>query len=214
MNPFALLLALVVVAIPAGGVKFDLPASPTAGNVRCVSQFFAKDVLVVGEVSLGPGEDQTVSIEVVDETPSASVYHNKKDLADKSKFSFTTHSQANYRFCFTNNVMSGRPVQPGMFRTVSLSVESGHDTDDFSELIEKEKLAPLEVDLLKLEKALDSIVHDMEQSRIRETSMRDTNELTQDRVKHLTTITMFVLVALGGWQVWYLRKFLRSKNLI
>jgi hypothetical protein len=39
-------------------------------------------------------------------------------------------------------------------------------------------------------------------------------ESTNYRVKVFSSLTVFTLVALGLWQIWYLRKYFKSKNLI
>ncbi len=50
--------------------------------------------------------------------------------------------------------------------------------------------------------------------RTREMKLRDTNESTNERVKWFALGTMGMLVALGVWQVAYLRAYFRSKHLI
>jgi hypothetical protein len=49
----------------------------------------------------------------------------------------------------------------------------------------------------------------MEYLRHREVKLRDTNESTNERVKWFAIGTMAVLVALGAWQIVYLRAYFR-----
>jgi hypothetical protein len=49
----------------------------------------------------------------------------------------------------------------------------------------------------------------MEYLRHREVKLRDTNESTNERVKWFAIGTMAILVALGGWQIVYLRAYFR-----
>jgi emp24/gp25L/p24 family/GOLD len=49
----------------------------------------------------------------------------------------------------------------------------------------------------------------MDYLRTREQKLRDTNESTNTRVKWFATGTMFLLIALGVWQVIYLRTYFR-----
>ena len=53
------------------------------------------------------------------------------------------------------------------------------------------------------------IVAEMDYLRTREQKLRDTNESTNTRVKWFAFGTMGMLVALGAWQVVYLRAYFR-----
>ena len=53
------------------------------------------------------------------------------------------------------------------------------------------------------------IVAEMDYLRTREQKLRDTNESTNNRVKWFAFSTMGMLVALGAWQVVYLRAYFR-----
>jgi hypothetical protein len=53
------------------------------------------------------------------------------------------------------------------------------------------------------------IVSEMEYLRSREQTLRDTNESTNTRVKWFAFATMGMLVALGVWQIVYLRAYFR-----
>lgn len=53
------------------------------------------------------------------------------------------------------------------------------------------------------------IVGEMDYLREREIGLRDTNESTNERVKWFALGTMGLLVALGAWQVVYLRAYFR-----
>ena len=53
------------------------------------------------------------------------------------------------------------------------------------------------------------IVAEMDYLRSREQKLRDTNESTNTRVKWFAFATMGMLVALGVWQIVYLRAYFR-----
>jgi hypothetical protein len=53
------------------------------------------------------------------------------------------------------------------------------------------------------------IVAEMDYLRTREQKLRDTNESTNTRVKWFAFATMGMLVALGVWQIVYLRAYFR-----
>ncbi|CAJ0746265.1 16343_t:CDS:2, partial [Entrophospora sp. SA101] len=92
--------------------------------------------------------------------------------------------------------------------TIDLDIDVGAEAIDYNQLAKAEKLKPMEAELRKLEQIVQEIVDEMEYLRRREARMRDTN------VKWFSLGTIFVLVALGGWQIFYLKKFFQRKRLI
>jgi uncharacterized membrane protein SpoIIM required for sporulation len=60
-----------------------------------------------------------------------------------------------------------------------------------------------------MEEMVAEIVSEMDYLRTREQKLRDTNESTNNRVKWFAFGTMGMLVALGAWQVIYLRAYFR-----
>lgn len=67
----------------------------------------------------------------------------------------------------------------------------------------------MESELRRIEEIVGEIVAEMEYLRAREMKLRDTNESTNERVKWFAFGTMSVLVALGAWQIVYLRAYFR-----
>lgn len=58
-------------------------------------------------------------------------------------------------------------------------------------------------------------IHDeMIQMRKREEEMRDINEATNGRVANFSLISMLVCVAVGAWQLFYIRSFLIRKKVL
>jgi len=72
----------------------------------------------------------------------------------------------------------------------------------------------VEAELRRISEVAKEVVGEMEFLRGREMLLRDTNESTNERVKWFAIGTMGMLVALGVWQVVYLRAYFRSKHLI
>jgi hypothetical protein len=52
-----------------------------------------------------------------------------------------------------------------------------------------EKLKPIEVELRRIENVIQEVVHDMEYLKIREQTMRNTNESTNERVKYFAMLS-------------------------
>lgn len=70
-------------------------------------------------------------------------------------------------------------------------------------------MKPVESELRRIEEVVGEIVSEMDYLRGREVKLRDTNESTNERVKWFAIGTMAILVALGSWQVVYLRAYFR-----
>ena len=94
-------------------------------------------------------------------------------------------------------------------RHVELDIDIGADAKDWSAVQASEKLKPVETELRRIEELVAEIVTEMEYLRGREQKLRDTNESTNNRVKWFAFGTMGMLIALGAWQVIYLRAYFR-----
>jgi p24 family protein delta-1 len=88
-------------------------------------------------------------------------------------------------------------------------------------------LKPIEVELRRIEDVISEIVHDMEYLKIREQTMRNTNESTNERVKGFAILTSIhplyhlwilmiglVLLGLSIWQIVYLRTYFQRKGML
>lgn len=96
-------------------------------------------------------------------------------------------------------------------RSVEMVIETGYD------MFKKDtssSLKPMEEEMSRLEKVMAVMVDELNYMEAREKKMRDTNESTADRVKWFSMLSLFVLVGLGVWQVYYLKQFFQSKKLI
>ena len=99
------------------------------------------------------------------------------------------------------------------YRHVELDIDIGADAKDWSAVQATEKLKPVETELRRIEELVAEIVTEMEYLRGREQKLRDTNESTNNRVKWFAFGTMGMLVALGAWQIMYLRAYFRQDSL-
>lgn len=138
---------------------------------------------------------------------------------------FTSHADASFDVCFENyfsgcrlsyNLESGDNTDITLakgvqhpFRHVELDIDIGADAKDWSAVQATEKLKPVETELRRIEEMVAEIVAEMDYLRTREQKLRDTNESTNTRVKWFAFGTMGMLIALGAWQVVYLRAYFR-----
>ena len=100
------------------------------------------------------------------------------------------------------------PVMNPM-RHIELDIDIGADAKDWSAIQAGEKLKPTELELRRIEEVIGEVVKEMDYLREREHKLRDTNESTNERVKWFAIGTMGMLIALGAWQVVYLRAYFR-----
>jgi hypothetical protein len=93
-------------------------------------------------------------------------------------------------------------------------VDSTSTTHEYGDLSALDKLKPNEQELLKIKDTLDDILRDFQYMQSREIEMRDLNEATNERVRNFRFITLMAFLAVGAWQIWYLRSFFQAKKLI
>jgi hypothetical protein len=138
-------------------------------------------------------------------------YGRPRDVAGESRTAFTTHADAHFDVCFENTQTGS---VGGLSRNVELDIDIGADAKDWAAVQAAEKLKPVELELRKMEGLVDEIVHELDYLRVREQRLRNTNESTNERVKHFSFLTMAGLVGVGVWQVVYLQNYFRRKHLI
>ncbi|KAK0775202.1 vesicle coat component [Friedmanniomyces endolithicus] len=239
-NMLALKLLLAFALPLASALKFDIQAHPggeSAKQERCIRNFVAKDQLVVvtATVSGKRGDGQTLNMHKQDRrqqtvTSAYNIrinlmeaiqikdavgndYAHPRDVAGENRFAFTSHADSAFDVCF-ENILTAQQAVMSPTRSVELDIDIGADAKDWSAIQAGEKLKPMEAELRRLSESAKEVVDEMDYLRTREMKLRDTNESTNERVKWFAIGTMGMLVALGIWQVVYLRAYFRSKHLI
>lgn len=196
-------------------IKFDLMAEfiPTP---RCIWYYAMADTLVVISTNIEASDEfQTMDLEIVDGSVHRNIYQSKKGINGETRIAITTHNDADLGVCFTNTL--SRSVDYNRLplkRTIDLDVDIGADAVDYNAIAKAESLSGLEVEMRKLEGIIREIVEELNYLKRREAKMRDTNESTNWRINRFAIITITVLFSSGLWQIWYLRRFFKRKNLI
>ncbi|KAG0262569.1 vesicle coat component [Mortierella polycephala] len=201
---------------PANAVKFDLAGQDATNPTPiCLSHYVEDETQVVIKVRAGAGPHQKVTVEVRDDSEDQNQLWRKENLADElQRGAFLTKRAGDVVACFTNTLTEGYKPDSRYVRVIDLDFDIGVETIDYAKLAEAEKLKPMEVELRKLEDMVQDILDDMDHLQRREERMRNTNESTNARVQWFSTLTMCVLVVLGMWQIFYLKRFFRKKRLI
>lgn len=125
------------------------------------------------------------------------------------EFAILQYEDCPVRLCVSDTRSADTAPQPHL-RHVELDVDIGADAKDWSAVQATEKLKPVETELRRMEELVQEIVNEMEYLRHREQKLRDTNESTNNRVKWFGFCTVGMLVALGAWQIVYLRAYFRQ----
>ncbi|XP_072031367.1 transmembrane emp24 domain-containing protein 10-like isoform X1 [Amphiura filiformis] len=208
MNFVATLLCVLLALLATDGVEcisFMLPP-----NVKkCLKEEIHKDVLVTGDYKLSEAPGHKTLLHVTD-TKGHILY--TKDEAQEGKFAFTSDNFDVFEICFHDKMMHGG--MRGVEREVTLDVKRGVEAKSYEELAKSEKLKPMEIELRRLEDLSEAILNDFAYMKEREEQMRDTNESTNSRVLYFSIFSMVCLLSLATWQVFYLRRYFKSKKLI
>ncbi|KAK4391092.1 Transmembrane emp24 domain-containing protein p24delta3 [Sesamum angolense] len=206
---------LIVVAasvFPAArGLWLDLPSSGT----KCVSEELHNNVVVMADYYAFIGEDydanNTVipSISVKVTSPYGNDLHHQEKVSH-GQFAFTTSESGNYLACFTadGDQHLGKKV------TVGIDWKTGVATKDWDSVAKKEKIEGLELELKKLEAAVQSIHGNLNYMINREAEMREVSETTNARVAWYSVMSLGVCIAVSVFQLWFLRQYFQRKKLI
>lgn len=133
---------------------------------------------------------------------------------DAGTFAFTTESGGEFQFCFNDIATPGQRIPYGQKRRAGLEIRTGVDARDYAEIATKENLNKLELEVRKVEDGVADILNDLKYMSRREEKMRNTNESTNARVMWLSVVYVCVLVSLGIWQIFYLKRYFQQKKLL
>jgi len=202
MKAFCLLLLL---SSYVASIKF--PVLPN--TERCIKEEFQPDTLIKGTAEVSPVLiDMQLAFRIIDHD-SNPVYENRD--VSKAIFAFTSsQTETEYSFCFTENY-NGAERQA---RQVTLNMDVGEKEKNYDDIAKKENLKPIELELRKMLDAVTNLQLDFHFVKTREATHRDTNESTNSRVVFMSFASVAILVGLGVAQIYYLKKYFKSKKLI
>ncbi|DAZ94798.1 TPA: hypothetical protein N0F65_002411 [Lagenidium giganteum] len=188
------------------GVQFDVRRRAE----KCLSDEVAQGSLVVIHYNVIGTQQGKSGVSIVITDPLRKYLKQDSNIDTSSddihKFSFHADAGGSYSVCFFNS--NDNPVR------VMLDFKHGVEAKDYTEVAKREHLMPVEKELRKMEDTVDEIHREMLYMREREAAMRSTNESTNSRVLWFSFLSIVVLLAMGVWQVFYLKKFFKSKKLI
>ncbi|KAL2343155.1 hypothetical protein Fmac_004440 [Flemingia macrophylla] len=186
-------------------IWLTLPVSGT----KCVSEEIQNNVVVLADYVVVPDEhshNPTIAVKVT------SPYGNNIHLNENTthgNFAFTTQEAGNYLACFwVDSHNQGGEVN------VNLDWKIGIAAKDWDSVARKEKIEGVELELRKLEGAVEAIHENLLYLKGREAEMRTVNEKTNSRVAWFSIMSLGICIAVSGLQLWYLKRFFQKKKLI
>ncbi|XVE94049.1 hypothetical protein REPUB_Repub01dG0246800 [Reevesia pubescens] len=193
--------------VPVGeSIWLNLPATGT----KCVSEEIQSNVVVLADyvvVSEDHGHIPTISVKLT------SPYGNNLHLTENvthGQFAFTTQEGGNYLACF----WSESRTHGGGEVSVNIDWKTGIAAKDWESVARKEKIEGVELELRKLEGAVEAIHENLLYLKSREAEMRIVSETTNGRVAWFSIMSVGICIAVSGLQVWYLKLFFQKKKLI
>jgi hypothetical protein len=193
-----LALLLLLVVSPAEALQLRLDEN----QERCISEEADAGRPFTTEFQAVDPSGQNVG--VVIRNPDKSIAYEK--TASTGRHMFNPTEDGSVAICFRN------PLPQRVM--VEVIVKSGFDDRKVEDIATKENLKPVEVELRRLENRADTITNELEFLERRTEEQRVLDENSHSRVLFLSFFSMFALVALSGSQIWYLKRFFRSKKLI
>lgn len=195
-------MTVLMSACYVSSIRFDIEGS---GN-KCFSEDLNVKGLVLANYHVVSENPSKISVKVT--SPYGSSVHSQ-DHVSKGEFAFTATEAGDYTACFwIPDASKGSKV------TVDLDWKTGIDAKDWDSIAKREKIDGVELELRKLEEAVNDIHGNMLYLRDREEKMRAVNEVTNSRMAWFSITSLFICLAVAGLQIWYLKSFFERKKLL
>ncbi|XP_057978029.1 transmembrane emp24 domain-containing protein p24delta3-like [Malania oleifera] len=194
--------------LPVGeAIWLNLPATGT----KCVSEEIQNNVVVLADyvVITDPHTHLAPAISVKVTSPYGNNLHGSENVTH-GQFAFTTHEAGNYLACFWAESHN----QGSAEISVNIDWKIGVAAKDWESVARKEKIEGVELELRKLEGAVEAIHENLLYLKTREAEMRTVSERTNSRVAWFSIMSLAVCIVVSALQLWHLKRFFQKKKLI
>ncbi|KAF2538679.1 hypothetical protein F2Q68_00019890 [Brassica cretica] len=142
-------------------------------------------------------------------SPYGNVLHHS-DNATHGQFAFTTQESGTYLACFepVGNSHGNKDI------SINLDWKTGIAAKDWDSIARKEKIEGVELELRKLEGAVEGIHENLLYLKDREAEMRIVSEKTNSRVAWYSIMSLGICIVVSGLQILYLKQYFERKKLI
>lgn len=207
-NVRAVILLLLLCVLRRGeAIWLSLPASGT----KCVSEEIQNNVVVLADYVVISDDHvhptPTISAKVT--SPYGNTLHHKENTTH-GQFAFTTTEGGNYLACFW---VDGHNTGGGDI-SVNIDWKTGIAAKDWESVARKEKLEGVELELRKLEGAVEAIHENLLYLKTRESEMRIVSETTNARVAWFSVMSLGICILVSLVQIWHLKHYFQKKKLI
>ena len=137
--------------------------------------------------------------------PKGKKVHNVTNNAN-FEYLLTATQPGNYQLCITN----GHKVNT----TVNFAIESGAHNIDYTNIVEKKHLKPVELQSQKILDMIEQIRTELGNLVVGEERIKESNSKIKFRVVVFGILSVVVMGVTTYLQVAYLKKFFRSKKII
>ncbi|KAJ3695919.1 hypothetical protein LUZ60_001296 [Juncus effusus] len=190
----------------AAAVWIEMPVTGT----KCVSEEIQPNVVVLADYALmyegSAYNHPTIAVKVT--SPYGNTLHHNEN-ATTGQFAFTTSEAGNYLACFWMD-----SAEKGSGASVNLDWKIGIAAKDWDSVARKEKIEGVELELKKLESAVEAIHQNLLYLKAREAEMREVSEKTNSRVAWFSIMSLGVCIAVSIFQSWHLKGYFHKKKLI
>jgi len=128
----------------------------------------------------------------------------------KGTFAYEPRQNGAIRLCAADSSSGWKSVP----RSVGMEHVHGTTTKEYSELAKKEKLAPIAMELRRIEEEAYAIKDEISYQKQREITLRNSLDVMNTRTAWLPVTIVLVTAASAAFQVFYLRKFFEKKKLV
>ncbi|XP_071724197.1 transmembrane emp24 domain-containing protein p24delta3-like [Rutidosis leptorrhynchoides] len=203
----ALSLCLILASqlLTTQAVWLTLPPSGT----KCVSEEIQTNVVVLADyvvVSQDHNHLPTISVKVT--SPYGNDLYHKENIT-YGQFALTTSEAGNYLACFWLDGQHGKGET-----NVNLDWKIGIAAKDWESVARKEKIEGVELELRKLEGAVEAIHENLLYLKSREAEMRTLSETTNARVARFSIMSLGACIVASGLQIMHLKSYFQKKKLI
>lgn len=121
-------------------------------------------------------------------------------------FIVTAATEGRHQVCLYNN--ASHP------RSALLNIKHAIQVSDHSTIAKKEHVTAIEAELERMKKLADHVKAEMQEVRARSDQQLETNESMRTRLLWVEVAMMLAVLAMGFWQIIYLKRYFRIKKLI
>ncbi|KAG9455966.1 hypothetical protein H6P81_000474 [Aristolochia fimbriata] len=204
LRALVFLLCCIAILPSSRAIWLNLPSSGT----KCVSEEIQSNVVVLCDymvISEERGPAPQISVKVT--SPYGNNLHNTQNVTS-GQFAFTTVETGNYLACFWLDTYH----QGGA--SVNIDWRTGIAARDWDSVARKEKIEGVELELRKLEGAVEAIHENLIYLKNREAEMRTVSETTNARVAWFSIMSLGVCIGASVLQLWHLKRYFQKKKLI